>query len=87
MGMRLDFWLKFASLATLPIAWASAQTAAAPQRAVAQPAPPAVPAPPPAAAEPPPPVVLPPLIWHPHDVQQLLGFIQQIGSEGLDPAD
>ena len=87
MGMRLDFWLKFAGLATLPIAWASAQTAAAPQRGVAQPAPPAVPAPPPAAAEPPPPVVLPPLIWHPHDVQQLLGFIQQIGSEGLDPAD
>ena len=43
--------------------------------------------PPPAAAVPPAPVVLPPLFWHPRDAQDLLAFIQQIGSEGLDPVD
>jgi murein L,D-transpeptidase YcbB/YkuD len=32
-------------------------------------------------------VVLPPLLWQPRDAQDLLAFIQQIGSDGLDPAD
>ena len=87
MGTRLDFWLKFSALATLPVAWASAQGVAAPQRTTAQPAPAPVVAPPQAAEAPPAPVVLPPLMWHPRDAQELLGFIQQIGSEGLDPVD
>ncbi len=92
MVTRLSFWLKFSALATLPLAWASAQTAAAPQRTAPQPAKPqaAQPqatVPPPATAVPPAPVVLPPLLWHPRDAQDLLAFIQQIGSEGLDPVD
>jgi murein L,D-transpeptidase YcbB/YkuD len=86
MSTRLKFCLKFSALATLPIAWASAQNAAP------QVKPPAVPAPAatattPAAEAAPEPVVLPPLLWHPRDAQELLAFIQQIGGEGLDPAD
>lgn len=107
MRGRLNFWVTFSALSALPVAWASAQTAAGvPPAAVQRTAsnPPAVqppaaqapaaqapaaqaPAAQPPAAVPPPPVVLPPLLWHPRDAQELLGFIQQIGSEGLDPAD
>ena len=87
MVTRLSFWLKFSALATLPLAWASAQTAAAPQRTVAQPAPAPAVVPPAGPAAPSVPVVLPPLLWHPRDAQELLAFIQQIGSEGLDPVD
>jgi len=36
---------------------------------------------------PPPPIVLPPPLWDSLDALQLLSFIQQIGTEGLDPAD
>jgi len=91
MGTRFKYWLTFSGFAALPVAWASAQSVAAPQIPAPQPvvpqavAPPAVA--PPADAPPPAPVVLPPLFWHPRDVQELLGFIQQIGSEGLEPAD
>jgi len=48
---------------------------------------------PPATAQPPAPVPivepvpLPPPLWEAGDVQQLLGFIRQVGKEGLDPAD
>ena len=35
----------------------------------------------------PPPIVLPPPVWDPRDAQELFTFIQQIGGEGLDPAD
>jgi murein L,D-transpeptidase YcbB/YkuD len=87
MVPRLDFWLKFSALAALPVALASAQSAAAPQSSSAQPAAPQGAAPAAAESVPPPPVVLPPLLWNPRDAQDLLGFIQQIGSEGLDPAD
>ena len=87
MVTRLSFWLKFSALATLPLAWASAQTAASPQRTVAQPAPAPAVVPPAGPVAPPAPVVLPPLLWHPRDAQDLLAFIQQIGSEGLDPVD
>ncbi|MBA2467473.1 MAG: L,D-transpeptidase family protein [Sphingomonas sp.] len=84
MDIRLRFWLTFSSLAVLPAAWASAQSAG--QTAVPQQAPQsAVPAP--ATVAPPAPMVLPPLLWHPRDAQDLLAFIQQIGNEGLDPAD
>ena len=95
MGMRVKFWVSFSTLSALPVAWATAQTAAPvaakPQaQAGAQPS----------AAQtqgttaqaaapdvPPPPVVYPTLIWHPRDAQDLLAFIEQIGSEGLDPVD
>jgi L,D-transpeptidase YcbB len=40
-----------------------------------------------AQAAPPPPAPLPPAIWDIASVQQLLGYIQQVGGEGLDPAD
>jgi murein L,D-transpeptidase YcbB/YkuD len=92
----------FSAVATLPLGWASAQQsgvapqtaapaaqapAAGPQAAppvAGQAAPPAAqPAPPP----PPPWVAPPPPLWSARDAQELLGFIQQIGSEGLDPAD
>lgn len=52
-----------------------------------------VPAQPQATVQPPAPVPLvepaplPPPLWEIADVQQLLGFIRQIGREGLDPAD
>jgi murein L,D-transpeptidase YcbB/YkuD len=87
-----------AALAAVPVSLASAQVrpgapaarpplaqpplaqppAAQPPGAAAQPAPPAVA---------PPPVVLPPPYWDPFNAQALLAFIQQVGSEGLDPAD
>src|SRR5688500_9569426 len=95
MGMRVRFWVTFSALSALPVAWATAQTTA-PVIANPQARPPAAtPAAPPqapavqapAADVPPPPVVYPTLLWHPRDAQELLGFINQIGSEGLDPAD
>ena len=92
MGGRLKFWAAFPAMAALPIAWASAQNAPVPVAAQAPPAqapaapPAAVPAPP-VVTPPPAPVVYPTLLWHPADAQELLAFIQQIGSEGLDPAD
>ena len=101
--MRVKFWVTFSALSALPVAWASAQVApvarppVARLPAVQQPAaqrpvvqPPVAQAPaaqPPAADVPPPPVVYPTLIWNPRDAQDLLAFITQIGSEGLDPAD
>jgi L,D-transpeptidase YcbB len=87
MGKRYKFWLTFSALSTLPMAWASAQSVAAPPKPTPQPVTTQAVAPPPAEVVPPAPVVLPPLMWHPRDVQALLGFIQQIGSEGLDPLD
>ncbi|MDQ3246937.1 MAG: L,D-transpeptidase family protein, partial [Pseudomonadota bacterium] len=35
----------------------------------------------------PPPAPLPPPRWDPRDAQELAAFIQQVGAEGLDPAD
>jgi len=101
MSGRLKSWVTFAALSTVPIAWASAQTAAgagaqprpAPSSAVRPPPvaigqPPAVAAQPPAPiVTPPAPVILPPPLWQPRDVLDLLAFIQQVGTEGLDPVD
>jgi len=95
MGMRAKFWVTFSALSALPVAWATAQTTA-PVAAKPQARPPiALPAAPPQAAAaqppavdvPPAPVVYPTLLWQPRDAQELLGFINQIGAEGLDPAD
>ena len=64
-----------------------------PQPSAAQPAPDApVPgnpdfAPQPAQAAPPPPPPLPPVVWDIVSAQDLLYYIQQIGKEGLNPAD
>ena len=97
MRRRLKLWVTFSALSALPIAWASAQTGSIAQPRPAPPAagqppvavgqPPAVAAQPPAAVVPPPPVILPPPLWQPRDALDLLAFIQQIGTEGLDPAD
>ena len=74
--------------ALAPAGLAAAQVAPAPAPASqGTPAPQAVP---PAVAEPAPPpapVVLPPLIWQISDVQQLLGYIRNVGGEALDPRD
>jgi L,D-transpeptidase YcbB len=78
----------FSALAALPAGLAFSQTAAQTLPGAQLPPPAAQPAAPaaqpPAAPEPAP---LPPPIWDPADAQALLAFIQQIGSEGLDPAD
>ena len=80
--------LLLAATALAPAGLAAAQVAPAPAPASqGTPAPQAVP---PAVAEPAPPpapVVLPPLIWQISDVQQLLGYIRNVGGEGLDPRD
>jgi len=77
----------FCAGSALPFAAAAQQQGGAPstaQPAAAQPAT-AQPVPPPApVAEP---VPLPPPLWSPPDVEQLIGFIRNIGAEGLDPAD
>ncbi len=97
MRRRLKLWVTFSALSALPIAWASAQTAGGAQPRPAQPAagqppiavgqPPFAVGQPPAPAVAPPPVVLPPPLWQPRDALDLLAFIQQIGTEGLDPSD
>ena len=86
MGMRLKLLASFAGIAAVPLGLASAQTAA--PTAVPQAVPPAA-QPVPPAAEPaaPAPVVYPALAWQERDAADLLAFIQQIGSEGLDPLD
>src|SRR5688572_17002068 len=86
MRGRLGFWISFTALSAFPVAWATAQTGTAPPAATAPP-PTAAVQPPAAAVPPPPPVVLPPPLWDPRDAMQLLSFIQQVGSEGLDPVD
>ena len=91
MSARLKFLATFAAAAALPLGWASAQVGSGTQAAPAQPpvatgSQPVVQAPV-APATPPPPVVLPPPLWEPRDAQELLAFIQQVGTEGLDPVD
>ena len=100
MGGRYRSLVLFCGVAALPLGWASAQQSpvaaqAAPVKPATQTAP--VPAAPGAAAPvasepaapPPPPawVAPPPPLWSARDAQDLLGFIQQIGGDGLDPAD
>ena len=85
MDRRLKLLVTFATLSALPLGWASAQVTGSPP-AIPAPLPPTV-QPPPPVVVPPPPVVLPPPLWDLRDAQALLSFIQQIGTEGLDPAD
>ena len=97
MGRRMKFLGTFAALSALPLAAASAQVRSgvpvAPPPPVYIPPPPTATQPQPPAAVPqppvvaPPPVVPPPPLWDPRDALALLGFIQQIGTEGLSPAD
>ena len=103
MGQRFKSVAAFLAFSALPVGWASAQNAAAqpqqpvPHQAVpqtvpvpyypGQPGPAAVPAQPTPQATAPAPFVPPPLVWDPRDAEALLAFINQIGGEGLDPAD
>ncbi len=98
MKVRFNSLLLFATLAALPLA-AHAQSRPGPSAppVVGKPAaaPPAAaqnPAAPPSATGPqqpvePPPPPLPPAVWDQRNAVDLLSFIQQIGSEGLNPAD
>lgn len=76
---KFKTFLLAAGVAAVPLA-AQAQLPAAGQTAPAE-AKPAIAAP---AAEPAP---LPPPLWQVSDAQQLLSYIQNIGAEGLSPAD
>ena len=93
MKARLAVWA-LASAAVVPAGMAMAQVAqvqpgapGAGQPAAAQPsADPLAPA----GTSPtvaPAPVELPPPLWQPGDAQALLAYVQQVGSEGLDPRD
>ena len=98
MKVRLNCLFLFAAAAALPLA-AHAQPRPAPaapapaKPAAAKPAAaPATAAQPPAAVvppavQPPPPPPLPPAIWDQRNAIDLLSYIQQIGVEGLNPAD
>ncbi|MEO7241084.1 MAG: L,D-transpeptidase family protein [Sphingomicrobium sp.] len=92
LKMRAHFksLLMFTAAVSAPAGLAIAQVArpvvAAPQRVAPMPVPPAPTVAPPAVT-PQPPVVLPPPFWDPRDVQAMLGMIQNIGSEGLNPTD
>ena len=95
MRVRIKNLVTTAALSALPLAVASAQVRTNVPAAPAQPptvrpplaAPsPRQPQPLPPAVVPPPPVVLPPPLWDPRDAMELLAFIQQVGTEGLDPA-
>jgi len=80
MNARIKSFAMFALLASAPIAIAAAQSVAPvgvqPQAAVPAPAVPA-----------PAPVELPPPLWEVREAQELLAYIQNIGVEGLSPAN
>jgi murein L,D-transpeptidase YcbB/YkuD len=80
MNMRVKSLMLFSAAAMLPVAiHAQTQSGQAPM------------APPPAASQPqpelPPPPPLPPAVWDQRNAVDLLSFIQQIGGDGLNPAD
>jgi murein L,D-transpeptidase YcbB/YkuD len=83
MRARFHSFAMFTALASAPVGLAVAQEAAPAAPSVHQAVPTAPVAPPIAAPE----VVLPPLFWDPRDVQALLGYIQNVGGEGLTPAN
>lgn len=72
-----------ASAAVVPSAVALAQTTQPAPAAAVQKADPLAPA----AAVPAAPVELPPPLWQPPAAQELLGYIRQVGRDGLDPRD
>ena len=92
MKARLNMLILFAGAAALPLA-VHAQTrppASAPGAASPAPVPAAqAPAGPAPVAQPPvqPPPPLPPAVWDQRNAVDLLSYIQQIGGEGLNPAD
>lgn len=89
MRARWAVWA-LASAAIVPAGMAMAQVAhfqpSAPQPAQQGTADPLAPAGTPATVAPAP-VELPPPLWQPADAQQLLAYVQQVGTEGLDPRD
>jgi L,D-transpeptidase YcbB len=82
MKWRLKSVLLISAAAALPLGPALSQA----QPAAGQPAT-APSAQPQAVPQPPPPPPLPPAVWDQRNAVDLLSFIQQIGSEGLNPAD
>ena len=86
MKVRLNSLTLFAAAASLPLAPVLSQAAPA-TKAAAQPAAPAPAGQPVAEQLLPPPPLLPPPLWDTRNAVDLLSFIQQIGSEGLNPAD
>ena len=88
MKARRNSLLLFSALAAAPLAPALSQAppvrVPAPQPAPVVGAPPAQQAP---AAQLPPPPPLPPAIWDQRNAVDLLSYIQQIGTEGLNPKD
>jgi murein L,D-transpeptidase YcbB/YkuD len=90
MGRRSKSLMLFTALAAFSGAAALAQTAPPKPATVPTPKPDAaVPGAPAVAAQPvlPTPPPLPPVMWDPVSAQDLVYYIQQIGSEGLNPAD
>src|SRR5688500_4097964 len=91
MNLRVRFSMLLATALATPAAAVALQPAAAPVPApvtqVVPPAPHAAPPDPHILIPPPPPVELPPPYWDPRDAQELLTYIQNVGREGLDPAD
>jgi murein L,D-transpeptidase YcbB/YkuD len=88
MNMRVKSLMLFSAAALAPLLPALSQVRPSPLApAVTAPA---APLPPPAAQTPVPtplPPPLPPVVWDQRSAVDLLSFIQQIGSEGLNPAD
>ena len=95
---RLSKWAMFVGVAAMPLTSVVAQTAAAPApaatpvaKAPAKPVDPIAPLPegtqPPAQAEPAPLPPPPPPIWQVGQAQSLLNYINNVGREGLSPAD
>jgi len=99
MKVRFNSLVLFATLAALPLS-AHAQSrpgpaappvvgkpVAAPPAAAQNPAAPSPATGPQQPVEPPPPPPLPPALWDQRNAVDLLSYIQQVGSEGLNPAD
>jgi len=89
-GRRSKSLMLFTAMAAFSVPAALAQTAPAAQQVgpapgipvIATPTQPSV-----APAVPPAPPPLPPVMWDPVSAQDLIYYIQQIGTEGLNPAD
>ena len=82
MNRRVKSVLLVCAAAALPLGPALSQAQPTAGQPVAAP-----PAQPQAVPQPPPPPPLPPALWDQRNAVDLLSFIQQIGSEGLNPAD
>ncbi|MEO6359694.1 MAG: L,D-transpeptidase family protein [Sphingomicrobium sp.] len=90
MNRRFRIFAVFSALVAGPISAAWAQQALPSVQAAQTPPPVPQPAPPPGLAPAPDvlaPIVLPPPIWTAGDARELLGYIQRVGGEGLNPVN